>query len=104
QCRVDNSDGGSGERVDGDDRQGPADAVPVEIDDLADSLDSGAVGDGAADGPPEDREQGWWVGAAGAGVAQHDEEHDGDSDAENAEEDLEGHGDRGGAEDEQCAD
>ena len=43
--------------VEGNGDEVAADGVAAEVDDLADGLDAGAIGEGAADGPPEGGEQ-----------------------------------------------
>ena len=61
------------------------DVVGAEVDDASEGFDARAVGEGGADCAPEAGQEGCWVGAAGAGVAEDDEEDQCEADAERAE-------------------
>ena len=70
--------------------------VRVEVHNSTNCVGAGAVGQRARERAPEWRQHRGLKGPAGRGVAEDDEEKDRDADTEDPEEDLEGHGDRGG--------
>jgi hypothetical protein len=94
-------DGCGDDGVEGDDEEVVGDVVGAEVDDASEGCDAGAVGERGADRAPEAGEEGCRVGATGAGVAEDDEEDQGETDADRPEQDLEGDRDGRGAVDDE---
>jgi len=86
-----------------DHRQVDPDALTAEIHDPPDGFGPGTVGQQVAERAPERRQQLGLVGAAGRGIAQDDENQDGQPDSEDTEHHLEGHRHRSGGEHQHCA-